>query len=229
MLQILSWNIQQGGGSRVTKILEAIGNQGSEIVILSEFRNNKSGLHLRNGMLKLGYWHQFFSGAIDNDNTVAIFSKLPCGSAIFPKCDVNFPHAIIKVSFEVFDIYGVYLPHKKKHELFPFLLDQITYKKPIIIAGDFNTGKNYIDQKGDSFWYSEYLEAFEEKGCVDAFRHVYQDAEMYSWYSHQGNGYRYDHTYIHKSLTPIIKDCNYISKWREAKLSDHSPMVLSLA
>ena len=94
--------------------------------------------------------------------------------------------------------------------------------------GDFNTGKNFIDQKGDSFWYTSELKDLEEAGMVDGFRHVHGDVESYSWFSHKGNGYRYDHIYVSKDLLPLVKQCDYIHEARENKLSDHSPMILEL-
>jgi len=98
----------------------------------------------------------------------------------------------------------------------------------MILAGDINTGKNGIDQAGKSFWYTDKLEALEAAGYVDAFRSKHGDREEYSWYSHQGNGYRYDHTYVHEALIPFIQDCDYSHTEREAKLSDHALMLLDL-
>lgn len=229
MLKVLSWNIQQGGGSRIVNILKTIQEHKATVVIYSEFHNNKSGSTIRNGMYNLGYRHAFFTGAEDALNTVAIFSKLPCGSSIFPKCDVTFPHAMLRVEFEVFDVYGVYFPHKKKHTLFPYLIEQeLSNNKPSIIAGDYNTGINGVDQKGSSFWYSEHLIEMDKLGFKDAFRLKNGDVKEYSWFSHQGNGFRYDHTYVSESLSPIIKDCYYDQEARTNKYSDHSPMVLEL-
>jgi len=94
--------------------------------------------------------------------------------------------------------------------------------------GDFNTDKNFIDQKGDSFWYTKELKELKKSGMVDAFRHVHGDVESYSWYSHQGNGYRYDHIYVSEELLPVIQNCDYLHRARENKLSDHSPMFLGL-
>ena len=101
-------------------------------------------------------------------------------------------------------------------------------ERNFIVAGDYNTGKNYIDQKGNSFWYTAELENLEKVGMKDAFRHVYGDEEEFSWYSHQGNGFRYDHTYISEGLLPIVKDCYYPHEYRIDGLSDHSPMILEL-
>lgn len=229
MLKILSWNIQQGGGSRISKILKAIQTMGSQIIILSEFHNNDSGLKLRTNLIKLGYLHQVVGACSPAVNTVGIFSKIPCGSALFEQADENFSHGIVRADFPAFALYGGYFPHKKKHRLFQFLTeDELKEDRPSILAGDLNTGKNYIDQKGNSFWYTEELDTYEEMGYVDAFRQMYPDAKEYSWYSHQGNGYRYDHSYVHESLLPILKNCYYEHRYREEKCSDHSPMILEL-
>lgn len=228
MLKILSWNIRQGGGSRISQITKALEKENAEIVVLSEFRNNASGIKIRYNLLRMGYRYQNVSAAKGNDNAVAIFSKLPCNNFIYSQSDQDYAHNVVSSEYDAFDVFGVYLPHKKKHKLFDFLLEEMPKAKPSILVGDYNTGKNYIDQKGDSFWYTDKIVALEKLGYVDAFRHIHKDVKEYSWFSHGGNGYRYDHTYVHKSLLPIVKDCYYLHAWREEKLSDHSPMVLGL-
>jgi len=98
----------------------------------------------------------------------------------------------------------------------------------ILFVGDFNSGKQFIDQKGDSFWYSESFEKMEELDYVDAWRLKHDDTKEFSWYSHQGNGYRYDHIYVHKNIAQVVLSCEYEHAWRMRKLSDHSPMFLVL-
>ena len=228
MLKLLSWNIQQGGGSRTRGIIKFIAQQKPQIIVLSEFRNNDSGTFLRTKLLELKYQFQFVSLSTSDTNSVLIASQLPCHSRLFIDTGINYAHDVIAVDFEAFHLYGVYLPHKKKHQLFDLLEKEIQQYSPTIIMGDFNTGKNFIDQKGDSFWYTAELTRLEKAGMQDAFRYVHGDVETYSWYSHQGNGYRYDHIYTSQDLQPIIKQCDYIHEAREKKLSDHSPMILEL-
>jgi len=229
MFKIISWNIQQGGGSRIMGIARALSEEKATCVILSEFKNNDTGKKLRALLLSAGYAVQFAHPSPSSINSVLIASKLPADSKLHSQCDVNFPSAIIEAIYPAFSVFGGYLPHKKKHKIFPYLFNEVkTSKRPLIIAGDFNSGINGIDQKGDSFWYSEYLQKMEAAGCVDVFRKLHGNIKEYSWYSHQGNGYRYDHTYLSEQLIPIVKSCYYIHEWRERKLSDHSPMVLEL-
>jgi len=201
---------------------------GAQIVVLSEFRNNKSGDLISKHLLKAGYKFQNISGSVGSSNSVAIFSMIECTHHLYPDCDPEYAHNVIASEYEAFTVYGMYLPHKKRHVLFDFLIEEANKGLAGIMVGDFNTGKNYLDQAGNSFWYTDKLIELESTGYKDAFRHVHGDIKEYSWYSHQKNGYRYDHTYIHKAIVPIVKDCYYLHEWREDKLSDHSPMVLLL-
>ncbi len=228
MLKILSWNIQQGGGSRLKPILKFIYTQEAHILILSEYRNNKNGATIRAKLLEMGYYFQFVSLVGSEVNSVLVASKIPGNSKLFVDRKQAHDHSIICADFAAFRCFGVYLPHKKKHNLFNILHEEMAYDKPSIIAGDFNTGINNVDQKGSSFWYTDELKRLENFGMYDAFRHLHGEVKTYSWYSHQGNGYRYDHTYVHKDLLPVISECDYIHEAREQKWSDHSPMILKL-
>lgn len=228
MFDILSWNIRQGGGSRFVKIVKSVEKLAPEVVAFSEFRNNKVGIQLRTALLRMGYRYQVVSHAKNDVNSAILASKYPCSSSIFPKCDPTYDHNIVCGRLPAFDIYSVYFPHKKKHRLFDFLIEDELSERPAIIVGDYNTGKNGIDQLGNSFWYTDELAALEKLGYVDAFRLIHGDVKEYSWFSHQKNGYRYDHTYISESLSPFVADCVYLHEWREKGLSDHSPMLLTL-
>jgi len=228
MLKVLSWNIRQGGGTRISRIVDSLIQSKAEILILSEYQNNASGVKIRLGLLQAGYRYHNVSSAPQKQNSAAIFSKLPCNHFLFPDSDADYPHNIVASEFEAFTVLGMYLPHKKKHTLFDFLLDYTKSDKPCILAGDFNSGINGVDQAGKSFWYEDKLKALKAQGYVDAFRHMHGMVKEYSWFSHQGNGYRYDHTYVHESLIPITTQCNYLHQWRVDGLSDHSPMVLGL-
>ena len=104
-----------------------------------------------------------------------------------PKATLNMDGNIVCASFDAFDLYGVYLPHKKKHQLFDFFLNHLPSQKASIIAGDFNSGINGLDQKGKSFWYEDELIALNEIDYVDAFRLKNGQVQEYSWFSHQGN------------------------------------------
>ena len=172
MIKILSWNIRQGGGSRISKIISFIQKSDAQIVTLNEYRNNKSGEKLRAHLLTLGYRHQMVSHSPSDHNSVIIVSKLPFNGMLFPKSDEVYGGNIVCASFEAFDVYGVYLPHKKKHRLFNFFLDHLPHQKSSIIAGDFNSGINGVDQKGKSFWYEDELIALNKIEYILSLIHI---------------------------------------------------------
>jgi exodeoxyribonuclease III len=229
MLKIISWNIQQGGGSRTLLISNALVNGNFDIIVLSEFKNNENGRKIQEILAKSGFHYQINTKAFSDENSVIIASKHKGEGQLYENADPIFTNNIATAKFSAFNLMGVYLPHKKKHNLLHFITNEISKSDvPFIVVGDYNIGHNFIDQKGDSFWYQAELQAFEKTGMVDTFRLKNGKAEEYSWFSHQGNGFRYDHTYVHESLTPIVKNCYYLHEWRQNKLSDHSPMVLEL-
>ncbi len=229
MFTLISWNIQQGGGSRLLTICQQLIQFDAHVIALSEFHNNQYNVVFSNTFTNAGYIYQYCSKAPGSENTVFIASKLPGEVVYYPDSDPLFYNNILGVTFSAFGIMAMYLPHKKKHNLLSYIKNTMEASHlPYILVGDFNTGHNSIDQKGDSFWYEKELIALEKSGYVDAFRHLHGTIEEYSWFSHQGNGYRYDHSYVHHELLPIIKKCYYLHEWRLAKLSDHSPMILQL-
>lgn len=230
MLEVLSWNIRQGGGSRIRTIAKKLIARKSQILVLSEYRNNDNGALLRNILLKAGYRYQYVTNASKQENSVLIASIIPGAVCWTPLEVVDYRENLLWVKFSAFTLIGGYFPHKKKHDLFNAIVDYIEQSaEACVLVGDYNTGINYIDQVGHSFWYQDELASLLSLGMVDGFRHLHgNEKREYSWYSHQGNGYRYDHSYLSKQLLPVLKACEYIHKWREDKLSDHSPMILKL-
>ena len=182
MLQILSWNIRQGGGTRVMAISNALVRQNPEIIVLSEYQNNKNGQLIRNKLLESRYIHQAAGNDLSGGNTVLLASKIPFHLQHCQEADSKYKYSILKAEFDAFNLYGMYLPHKKKHKLFNFLVEEVQREKPSVLVGDFNTGINYIDQKGKSFMYTDYLDKLKTLGMVDAFREKYGDVKEYSCY-----------------------------------------------
>ncbi|MDF1694986.1 MAG: hypothetical protein P1U56_04110 [Saprospiraceae bacterium] len=229
MIKIVSWNIQAGGGNRISSLVQCIKKSKAHIIVLSEFRNNSNGIILRNRLLREGFRYQGVTAAKAQENSVLIAAQLPFSTQLHPQADLIYANNIITAQFSAFTLIGVYMPHKKKHHLFEYIHTLISSSSnPFLIVGDLNTGKNFVDQKGDSFWYTDQLNSLEEIQMIDAFRYLHGEVEEYSWYSHQGNGYRYDHTYVSETLTSLIKSCNYDHSWRINAISDHSPMFLEL-
>ena len=228
-MRIFSWNIRQGGGSRTEGICGVLDEIAADALVLSEFRNNRHGDVLREHLVKTGYQTLISPDCDPKLNSVLLASKKVGEAATFPDSDPEFPHCVARIRLKKLDLYGVYLPHKKKHGLFPYLESHLAGGPPSVIAGDFNTGQNFIDQKGKTFWYTRELQHLSTLSYVDAFRHLHGKLKReYSWFSHGGNGFRYDHTWMASSLAKDLTSCDYLHDPRESGLSDHSPMLVEL-
>lgn len=227
-IKILSWNIQQGGGTRIKQILAYINYSSFDIITLSEFQNTNKGTAIRKYLLEQGFAFQAVSRNNSSKNSVLIASTIPFNSTIYKDIDPEYSENIILAEFAEFRLFACYLPHKKTHQLFDHLIDVANRGLPCIIAGDLNSGINGLDQKGKSFWYEDDLLTLDRNGIIDIFRVKNGAVKEYSWYSHQGNGYRYDHILADEKLIPVISACYYEHAVREAKISDHSPMILEL-
>ncbi len=60
----------------------------------------------------------------------------------------------------------------------------------------------------------------------DAFKIFYPDLTEYSWYSHQGNGYRYNDTWVSRDAAGRVSQCGYAHLAREQNIKGHSMMIL---
>ena len=54
-MRLLAWNIRQGGGSRLSRIVEALQRHDADILVLSEYRGGPSATRLLAALDALGY------------------------------------------------------------------------------------------------------------------------------------------------------------------------------
>jgi exodeoxyribonuclease-3 len=78
------------------------------------------------------------------------------------------------------------------------------------------------------FEYDFYRAITGAHSLADAFRHLHPDETEYSWVGKTGDGYRYDHAFCSRELTPALVSCEYVHQPRADKLSDHSALTLRL-
>ena len=214
-MRLLAWNIRQGGGSRLPRIAEALKRHDADIVVLSEYRGGPSALRLCAALHALGYRH-----------TTAFHE---CGAV---EMGLPEPYRMVSVDFAMFRLIGIYMPN---------LLAKVPYWEALIAAlsaqsatralaiGDFNTCRAYLDEPGAIDATAHYMDAIEQIGFRDLWRHRYPDRREYSWFSTRSNGFRIDHAFLSQDLTASAGTIHYSHEDRIAGLSDHSPLILELA
>ncbi|NKB55667.1 MAG: hypothetical protein GKS00_04955 [Alphaproteobacteria bacterium] len=230
-IRLLSWNIRHGGGARVARIHAAIRVHRAEIVVLTEFRDNPPGRTLREALAADGLVHQATSAPPPRVNGVLIASSRP-----FSLCDEGSDvpadrHRWVTVQFADFGLTGTYFPslHAKLPHWDYMLRIAARYANANhLVVGDFNTGKNYVDESGTVFHYGDYLDRMEAAGWPEAWRALHPAGRQYSWYSHKGNGFRIDHAYLSPRLIPALRAARYRHRDRKNGTSDHSALIVEL-
>jgi exodeoxyribonuclease-3 len=225
---ILSLNIRHGGGGRLTKILDYIISMNADIVVLTEFRNNKNSHTIKETLKSHAY--QFIS-TLNTDatkNSVLVASRI-MGHQI----DLESPNnwSLNAVDINGIQLVGTYFPLKNdKTDLINWFLEQgLNFKKTIFI-GDFNTGSNTLDkdEAGSSFFMGSEFETISQEILTDSFRYKNPELREYSWHSSAGNGFRIDHCLVTKDLTDNIRSVSYDHKTRP-ELTDHSALMVVIS
>jgi exodeoxyribonuclease-3 len=227
-MKLEAFNIRHGGGTRVNEIVKSIRRHDPDLVLLTEFRENKNGETIKSLLKEDGYSHQVSSGANPKINTVLFASKTPIISSSFFDELGPHSHRLVLIQFPEFALVGFYFPlNNEKRPVFEKLLELFEEhsQKPFIALGDLNTGKHYLDETGNTFIASEYIDALEVIG-VDAWRKFHGDKKEYTWFSNYGNGFRIDHVFTTKAMSGMLQGVEYSHIEREGKVSDHSSLIV---
>lgn len=251
-MRFLTWNIQSGGGSRISLIIDEIAKQEPDVVGLTEVRYGNLE-ELQRALRARGYSHIETTCSAGSANSVLLASRLPLKVADEPiahDCERWLPVELVDADLHVlcvhipggtdnkFDATGMGMSGKKRKEL---LWDQvIAYARRhrdqnVVLLGDFNTGLPE-DAQGTPFVLSDYMRVLRLEKYVDTWRNRNSKAREYTWYtkrrnketsaSEDYNGFRLDYIFVSAGLRDRVVDARHIHDVRIRKVSDHA-MVLT--
>lgn len=227
-VRLLVWNIRHGGGERIPRILGVLGEQRPDVIVLTEFRNNRRGAAIREWLADNGFVSMYSPRCGARVNTLLVASRAPATFQTFPRELGPHAHRVVLATRIDLDLLAVYFPQlRAKGPIFDFLLalPQSFLRGRTAICGDFNTGKHFIDEKGTTFALAERFSALEEAGWIDAWRQHHGTAREYSWYSAKGNGFRVDHLFASPTLSASVLRVDYLHDVRLSGISDHSALI----
>jgi exodeoxyribonuclease-3 len=232
-MKLVSWNIRQGGGSRLDRIQEVIRHHQPDILVLPEFRNNPAGSTLREWLSEYGLVHQAAGKtAQPKDNTVLLASKLTFIESTFPELGEH-QHRCVGGRFGKLTVLAWYFATmERKRPLFHFLrgLPKDYLRRETLIMGDLNTGCRYWDEGRMDLSLVEEFGALLGCGWTDVWRQANPGVREWTWVEPWGRhvGYRLDHALVSPPLLSRVENVHYSHAEREANISDHSAVVLSL-
>jgi exodeoxyribonuclease III len=231
-MRILAWNIRQGGGSRLVGIAAALQVQNADVLVLSEYRGGEAGLRLRAMLAGIGFPWASRSEPPPGRNGVLIAARQAFRDRGVVDATLPEPWKIVDAVFPGFRLTGVYMPNLRAKEpywdrLIATLPDRA--RASALVIGDFNTCRPFVDEPGAFDVTAHYLDKIEAIGFSDLWRKRFPEGREYSWYSHRHNGFRIDHAFFSRRLAKRTGEIRYSHTEREARLSDHSPLVLELS
>ena len=241
---LFCWNIANPSVERVGRQVEWLRKRPEDVLVLTEAKQSKGCIFLGHYFQAYGY-NVVFSMPKEKEFGVIIVSKHHLSPSSF-STHIDFLSARVastKLSLPSgeLEIIGVYAPSRdsspekidKKKRFLEGLTNALeTDITPSmrIFCGDLNILEpNHIPYY--SFfkeWEYDFYRNLTKYQFKDAFRHIYQSIQEYSWVGRTGDGYRYDHCFVSKDLLPLVKKCYYLHEPREIKLSDHSALITEL-
>lgn len=201
-----------------------------------------------------GYFEYWNSAEKKGYSGTAIFSKIEPVSVSY---DMGIEEhdkegRIICAEYDKFYLVNVYVPNAQRdlarlpyrvtwEDAFRNYVGELNAKKPVLICGDMNVARNFIDIKnaknnvGNAGFTNEERAKMEEllqSGFVDSYRHLYPDKEgAYTWWSYmfkareKNVGWRIDYFLVSQKLQDEIADALI---YPEIMGSDHCPVGLIL-
>ena len=166
--------------------------------------------------------------------------------------DFDFEGRFIQADFNDLSVISIYIPSGSAKEerqaykmafmrerFMPYLQQLQNDGRRYIICGDINIVHKRIDIKNfngnknrsgclpeERAWMDE---LFEERGFIDAFREVNQDAEQYTWWSNRGQawanntGWRIDYQILSQNLAGSVQRAEI---YKDQRFSDHAPLII---
>ncbi len=221
-MKIAALNIQHGGGTRTQAIADYLQSLDADTIVLSEYRLEDKGLASQ--LASVGYAHQHSGAQYPKENSVLVASKTP-----FTVDKTS--QRIVSVSFDGLTLVGVYFPQgeEKRHVFREIKAVADSGDQNLLVIGDFNTGKPFLDETTNTFACVDDFEALEQHGLIDAWRSRNPETKEFTWYSSKGNGFRIDHAFCSKQVNQRIRLIEYRHETRDRKITDHSGLIIELS
>lgn len=231
LMKLITLNIRQGGGKRTGQLLDYLIEKDADLIVLTEYRDNASGGLIRSELSRVGLTFFASPKSVENQNSVAIASKIPFEQYEFPSLSESDRHRVIGARLLGINIVGVYFPlGPAKQSLYDFFLENELgdFAAEAMIFGDFNTGLHFQDETKATFKLADRFAALPSKGFIDAWRTRNPERREFSWYSNAGNGFRLDHAFCSESVNTKIQEIEYDHSPRECKITDHSALIVEI-
>lgn len=238
-LRIATQNIQWGGDplpdsdgtSRLHRLVPQMASLEADLLILTEFKGGERGALLLDLLTDAGYASVVHGEPPDWKLGTAIASRVPVTEIALPIIATLEEWRSVAVRVLDVTVVGLYFPlNEAKRPFWKWVLANAAElrDRDVLLVGDFNTGKQGIDEAGFTLSSSDCQEALEALGYVDCWRSAHPDGRDYTWYSSAGNGFRLDYMWASPSFAPRVVSVAHNHDARVSSLTDHAAVVADI-
>lgn len=233
-MKILTWNIRQGGGRRLDAIVASIATHEPDVVVVNELRA-RTAPQLAAALRARGLAFLEHTSPANSENGTLIAARLPLRRRRAGGPARVFRHGLIEVEVQGWATVGAVYGPLHRATLHAFWNRMVRHASrraagSYLLIGDFNAGESFVDAHAYRFMSSDYLAAIRAAGFVDLWRARNARTE-HTWFSFGRHGvplkgFRIDHAFASAPLANHLTRCYYSHAEREARLSDHSAMLV---
>jgi len=244
-VRIIAWNLRHGGGTRgMPAITLTLLEHQVDIVILSEWRRRTGG-QIAGVLYDHGLHHQAHTDPGDGVNGVLIASRWAVHVRP-PDAELPGQHARRARSLRYLEaempeiplvVAAAHVPCEGpgRTAVLAAMIDTARRHRDgaCIVMGDFNAWRGDRDASGQIFGVDRPigelgLGRLAALGYVDAWRLKHPESREFTWFGHDGAGFRIDHALVSRSLSDRVRACEFSHFERETGLSDHSLLMLDV-
>ncbi|WP_030274347.1 endonuclease/exonuclease/phosphatase family protein [Streptomyces sp. NRRL B-24484] len=246
-LRLLTWNLQHASPGRTVRQVDWLaGQEGADVAVLTEVSGGAGGDTLVQELSDAGY-RTVIAPWGEGDLRTVIASRhaaISAESAPVEFLPHRFPLASLTVAQTPITVAGLYVPSRgpreRRNEAKSAFQTAVTEALPalaerghlVVIAGDLNVIEpDHTPPHHGVYgtWEYDFYRSFAQAGFTDAFRALHPNVVEHSWFGRRSAaGYRFDHALITEAHRAQVLTCTYLHEPREAGLSDHSALQLTI-
>ncbi len=259
--KLFSWNVNGIRAAYKKGFWEWLQSADADIVCVQEtrahpdqVRKDKMAKHLMRQEEYEIHWHSAEKAGYSGVATFTRHSPLRVETGFqddHPGRHFNDEGRVVITEFPAFELWNVYFPNggrgpervRYKLDFYDYCLslwEERRKRKPLILAGDFNTAHKEIDlarpaenQTTSGFLPEEreFLDRIVSMGYVDLFRRFHQEGGWYTYWDmitrarERNVGWRIDYFFATEEALPLVKDVWILT---DVMGSDHCPVGLEL-
>lgn len=242
--RLFTLNIGGPSLDRASRIADYLLQQDLEAIVLTETRPNAGTAALIDALCSWGYEASWPVPPVSGERGVALLCRSTHTSR-FSRQSGDLGHRLVVKTVTMpspVTLVAAYVPSRDAsspkiarkqrflRELVEVLSDSAHHERTVVM-GDFNVvGRDHVPRySAFRAWEYDLIDRIGELGFVDVFASLHPGVQAHSWIGRTGDGYRYDYVFVSRDLAEAALSCEYVHEVRDARLSDHAGVLLTLA